>query len=205
MKIKIPYALKITVKQAKLLARFIDYKLYNPEGRITTKNYSKLKRKRVLNKYWLDKLLAAEWVYKDSTGAYCLRSYDYVWNILDIQKTAQNHYRGQYTKFYLISPEELPDDNYIKVLVKILLQRSADNHRRQMSHKTRNYDGLKQGFLSCRTTAKLFGYKHPDTGRKYRAMLFEVIKSERKVRRTDPRQYDFYTAEFIFPCDKIAL
>jgi len=207
--IKIPYALNCTVEQAKLYSQFLDFKQYNPQGRITPKDYGRVKKLRVINKYWLEKLVNAGWAYKEGR-AYCLRSYEYVWAALGLSKTGNHKYRKKYTKFYKIDPESLDLEKkvYIKQLIDELLKRTAANKVRQMRHrKTRSIKGCEdQEFFGVRRAAKLFGFRSPETGRKYRAKYFCVIPETKRLRRSTLRQYTEYGgAEFIFECNKISL
>lgn len=185
----------LTVPQARMYAHYLDFKLYNPQGRLTPRIYSRVRKNRVKNKYWLDKLVSVGWASKSDKGTYYLASYKAVWKIL-----------GGTEDFYRINPDDLSDTDYIKELIGELLQRTADNKRRRIA-KTVNKCGVKD-FVSygVRKAAELFGYKSPTTGSKYRSRYFSVLKSDRKVFRTTNKQYEENNcAEFMYKCDMIAL
>lgn len=211
--IRIPYALSVTVEQAKLLAQFIDFKLYNPQGRLTAKDYGRVKKLRVSNRYWLEKLVNAGWAYRDGK-AYCLRSYDYVWDSLGIKKTKGHKHRGYHTKFYKLDPDEFDFEKkvYIKQIIDQLLVRTASNKVRRMLHAKKRTHYICQSsderleFFGVRKAADLFGFKSPSTGLKYRKKYFCVVPSERKLRRTSKEEYGKWRgAEFLYAPDRIAL
>ena len=210
-KLKIPYALNVNVGQAKLLSQFLDFKLYNPQGRLTPKDYGRIKKQRVSNRYWLEKLVNAGWAYRDGK-AYCLKSYDHVWAMLRVNKTKAHKHRGLYTKFYKLDPEEfdLEKKIYNKQIIDLLLKRTASNQMRRMrfkrTHNTCQSSDERVEFFGVRKAAKLFGFKSPSTGHKYRKLYFEVIPSERKLRRTSKEEYRKWGGvEFLYEADKIAL
>lgn len=208
----------MNARQARLYAHYLDFKFYNPEGRISPKDYGRIKKQRVSNRYWLDKLVAADWAYKEG-AVYYLRSYDYIWDLLGCTRKVGKKIKRPHVPFYKLDPEDFDLDKkvYIKQITDALLERTASNHRRRMLYRKRRTHNLGQDreerseFFGVRKAAKLFGFKSPATGKKYRDKYFCVIYSERKLRRATNEEYevwrikDKHCAEFLYEADKIAL
>lgn len=207
-KLKIPYQLDLTIDQAKLYAQFLDFKSYNPQGRLTPADFGRIKSQRVSNRYWLEKLVSAGWAYKDGK-AYCMRSYKHVWTSLSIAPRPESEDRFY---FYKLKEDKLALDKktYTKQIIQHLLERTVANKLRRMKYAKKTDTivlGKREtsGFFGVRSAAKLFGRKSPATGAKYRDKFFSVIKEPRKVYRTSNIEYDKWSAEFMYKCDKILL
>lgn len=153
--------------------------------------------KKVLSKidknrfdYWCKKLKGAGWI-SDGGNVWILEGRREIWSILKTDrclvtcKDEKKRIRYHYTKLSFTGAT--PSDFFKNGLEAI------QNHlsRRRKTHLTQRlvlleerYKGVtnyikntKKPELSCKTSAKLFGYKASSTGRKYRSKYFKVDQS----------------------------
>lgn len=161
--------------------------LADDRGRVCKKILTRVDKSRA--DYWTKKLLGAGWI-ENGGSHWILRSRRKVWALLGTKKCMRQHLdeikrKGfHYTQLCFVS--KTPSEFFKLGLETIqahltyrrkkqLLQRLAEEGRCNGVKKfiVRN----EKPQLSCKTAAKLFGYKAPSTGRKYRLKYFKVEQS----------------------------
>lgn len=199
--IKIPIGLfSASTKDIRLYCAYLDFKCFNPEGRVCPP--FKVKVNRFYYTYWRKKLLAKGWAMENGRCFNLLR-YPEVWQDLGVLPG----WNGQRYKFgykkILIETLPLDRKEYFKVLRDMVLKTIAGNKVRQIKwklktkHKKDRRVNTSQTFISTRTVARLVGLRSATSGSKYRNKLFEVIPEPTTMVKTD---YGYR-----YKCKKIAL
>lgn len=188
--IKIPKNLfRITPSDKNLYAAFLDFKMFNQEGVISTKDINRRKADRSHYRYWIDKLCNRGWVSRD--GKYfTLRSYQEVWISMGVDRTWSKSKKRFCFAYKIIDPSTLglSRTEYRQQLITIICGTVANNKVQQIKWrlKLRQAQERSETLLSCRAVLRLFGLKEKSvsSASRYRAKYFSVIPEKSVLQKT---------------------
>lgn len=171
--IKAPINLECSIHDRKLYVAYLWFKVINKDG--CFHNWIIQGEDRFFNKYWLNKLIEKGWVIKNGDD-YKMVAYQQVWRELGVTRL-----RGKYKYRKL-------DDSYTKLTRKQFMSKVlvdiqkyvAERKVKQFKHRLLKSEGSERTtnrnpYLSCYSSAKLFGYSSTMSGKKYRKEFFKLV------------------------------